>query len=397
MCRSASAAPVTSGTPAGPGARRSVGAVTERDDRLAAAAGLLGTVVVGVTLLVGQLVGAVTVPWIWWIAYGVYVIAFGLGAGLLVPGHRPWSPTATIVVLLISGAATWLIDPSVGWSAILLIVTAATAAYEWEPAAVAGTVVAQTVVLAVGAAMSGGGVANVVFTTLAYGAFQVFAVLVILALRSESDARRELAVAHAELRASNALLESSSRSAERLRIARELHDVIGHQLTALALELEIASHRAEGSAAEHIGRARSIAKDLLNDVRSTVSEMRATPAGLAPALSHLVDGVPGLTIDLTINERRPVTDDAAVAVVRCVQEILTNTLRHAGAKHLRVEVSSDDDGVRVRARDDGVGTAEVRQGHGLLGMTERAQELGGTVTVTSAPGEGLRVEWRVPA
>lgn len=363
---------------------------------MAAAAGLLGTVVVGVTLLVGQQVGAVTVPWFWWLAYGVYVIAFAVGSGVLVAGHPSWSPTVTIVVLLVSGAATWLIDPSVGWSAILLIVTAATAAYEWEPRAVAATVVLQTLVLAVGAAMSGGGIANVVLTTLAYGAFQVFAVLVILALRSESRARRELAVAHAELRASNALLESTSRSAERLRIARELHDVIGHQLTALALELEIASHRADGPAAEHVSKASSIAKDLLSDVRSTVSEMRETPAGLATALSSLVDGVPGLTVDLTIRETQPIADDSAVAVVRCVQEILTNTLRHAGAKHLRIEVSSDDDGVRVRAQDDGVGTADVREGHGLLGMTERAEELGGTVTVTSAPGEGFRVEWQVP-
>ncbi|MPV36370.1 sensor histidine kinase [Georgenia subflava] len=367
-------------------------------ERLSAGAGLAAVLVVGLSVLlygvpVGDSAAAVA---LWWVGFAVYVLTFAADSEIF--GLRtPWPDAVTVAVLTVSGLTLWLLAPHLGWTALLFVVTTAAAAYVLVPRVVGALVVLQTVAVAVGGAMAGLTTDNVVFATLAYLAFQVFAALVVVGTRREAEARAALAVAHADLRAATALLATSSRNDERVRIARDLHDVVGHQLTALALELEVAAHRATGDGAEHVARARGIAKDLLADVRATVGELRDAPAGLEPTLRGIVEHVPGLAVELEVDERRPLDDAATIAVVRCVQEIVTNTVRHAGAAHLQVAVVSDDDGLRLRAHDDGVGVRAVEPGNGLTGMAERFEELGGELSLDSVPGRGFTVRARVPA
>ncbi|WP_298458769.1 sensor histidine kinase [uncultured Cellulomonas sp.] len=234
-------------------------------------------------------------------------------------------------------------------------------------------------------------------STLIYASFQGFAGLVVHSARRESDSRAALAAAHADLRAASTLLAASSRDAERLRISRDLHDVVGHQLTALALELEVAAHRVDGDAAEHVVRARGIAKDLLADVRATVGDLRGRPQGLESALRDVVEDVPGLTVDLCVTQRVPVSQEDALVVVRCVQELVTNAVRHAGARRLVVRVVGDGHGVTIEARDDGHGVDRLVPGNGLTGMTERVQHRGGVIRFDPAPGRGFAVTARIPA
>lgn len=236
--------------------------------------------------------------------------------------------------------------------------------------------------------------------TLIYAGFQGFTFGTALVMVREAEARRELARVHAELLATQVLLAAREREGERLRIARELHDSVGHHLTALSLNLEAAAHTAKDSAAaEHLRRAREAARTLLSEVRGTVTALRDTPLPLLPSLRALAEGAPGLAVHLEVPESLALeSSEAAHSLFRCVQEVLTNTLRHAQARNLWIAiVPTEDGGVRVHARDDGRGATKVTPGSGLTGMSERFARLGGRVEWRAAAGQGLEVEAWLPA
>ncbi|RKH13834.1 sensor histidine kinase [Corallococcus sp. CA053C] len=236
--------------------------------------------------------------------------------------------------------------------------------------------------------------------TLIYTGFQGFTFGSALVMVREAEARRELARVHAELQSTQVLLATREREGERLRIARELHDSVGHHLTALSLNLEAAAHTAKDPAStEHLRRAREAARTLLSEVRRSVTELRESPLPLLPSLRALAEGVPGLAVHLDVPGSLALeSSEAAHSLFRCVQEILTNTLRHAGARNLWIAiVPTEDGGVRVQARDDGRGTAQVTPGSGLTGMRERFTRLGGRVEWRAAAGQGLELEAWLPA
>lgn len=213
----------------------------------------------------------------------------------------------------------------------------------------------------------------------------------------EGEVQRRL---NSELRATRALLAESTRIAERMRIARELHDLIGHHLTALSLNLEVASHvTPDGPAADHVRKAQATAKLLLADVREAVSELRQDDEiDLTQALRSLVDGVPGLDVHIDMPPRFSVEDpQRAQVLLRCAQEIITNAARHAGARNLWLSFAyAGGDTIGLYARDDGRGAAQFVPGNGLSGMRERLAEFGGQLTVESAAGQGFALTLRLP-
>lgn len=228
-----------------------------------------------------------------------------------------------------------------------------------------------------------------------YALIQIASVLSVHAIQREQRLRRELAEAHVDLQVASVLLETSARTAERLRISRELHDLVGHQLTVLTLELEAARHREGAEVWAHVERAGAVARSLLADVRTTVGEMRVQPANdLGEALGRIVHGVPGLDVDFTVADDVAVDEEQSAALVRALQEIVTNTLRHAEARELWVRVERDGPTVRLHAEDDGRGTAAVVAGHGLTGLQERFVALGGGVDYDGQ--QGFRVRAWVP-
>jgi len=230
--------------------------------------------------------------------------------------------------------------------------------------------------------------------------FQVFAVGVMQLAVREARAREELAAVNTELRAAHALAGENARLAERLRIARDLHDSLGHHLTALGLSLEVARHVADERAAPHVNAARDLTKLLLAEVRDVVSAMRdETPPDLEAALRSLARGVsePRIHLDLADGLGAAVGDpERANAVLRCVQEVVTNALRHAQAANLWIEIARKPAGLQIHARDDGRGADEVRPGHGLGGMRERLEQAGGRLEIESAPGRGFTLTAFLP-
>ncbi|MBU6247287.1 MAG: sensor histidine kinase [Xanthomonadaceae bacterium] len=212
----------------------------------------------------------------------------------------------------------------------------------------------------------------------------------------EREVQRRL---NSELRATRALLAESTRIAERMRIARELHDLIGHHLTALSLNLEVASHLANDKAAEHVRKAQATAKHLLADVREAVSELRQDDAiDLSQALRSLIEGVPGLAVHVQTPPRFSVEDPRrAQVLLRCAQEIITNTARHAGARNLWLEFAYGEHGqLGLRARDDGRGSPDFKPGNGMSGMRERLAEFGGSVAVDTGMSRGFALTVTLP-
>lgn len=368
----------------------------ERADRLGTWAGTAAAVVVALPVILGDDRGMNGPAALWWVAYIVFVLAFiSDDASFGIPGTQRLPQWAKFAALVLSANVAYLIFPW-GVTAVLMVIAAISGAYELPARWTRNLIAAQCGVIWVWMQIASDEVAEALTSTVVFGAFQAFAVLMVYSRRSEVAAREKLAAVNVELEASSAVLAESSRASERVRIARELHDLVGHQLTALSLELEVASHKVDGEAREHVVRARDTARDLLNDVRKAVGELRARMPGLERPLRELVADVPQLDVKLDVSEEIELDEQTALTVVRCVQEVVTNTLKHAHAKHLWVSVHAAEDGVVVDARDDGRGAAAISPGHGLTGMRERVEQRGGELLVHSADNQGFRVEARVP-
>jgi signal transduction histidine kinase len=214
----------------------------------------------------------------------------------------------------------------------------------------------------------------------------------------ERRAREDLAQANTELIATRALLTENSRVAERLRISRDLHDTLGHHLTALSLQLDVASRLTEGKAAEHVQQAHAITRLLLSDVRDVVSQLRSGGVfDLARAIRELVAHSNALTIHLDLPGTIEIEDSAyADALLKSVQEIVTNSTRHSGGRNLWIRVESTPDGITLHAHDDGRGATALAMGHGLTGMRERFGECGGMLEFRAGDGRGFEVRGFMP-
>lgn len=224
---------------------------------------------------------------------------------------------------------------------------------------------------------------------------------------AEAEKRRWLQAVLAEQMAGEQLLAEQMRYSERMQIARELHDLMGHHLTALNLQLQLGNAllaRADASGAGlAMERAQDVAAQLLADVREAVSQQRRSQRiDLSAALQALAEGIASTRIELAVDEAaRNLGPRAAHALLRCVQEGVTNSVRHAGARRVQVELRGEGDEVAVCIDDDGRGAPGWQSGrtegfgNGLSGMAERMAELGGQMRVTRT-SPGFRIELRCP-
>lgn len=356
--------------------------------------------VVGTPIVLVELSGDAAEPvaggpfWLWLACYAGFLVAFVATAASGTRGHRV-GVVGCVLLTTVCGAGIVLLSGNRGVTPILLVFAAAIAAQYASARLAVGIVAGNTVVVAAAGLWHGVGLLDLLLSTSLYAVLQVLCLFTTWAGRREQEANERLAVAHTELRSATALLAESSQSQERLRIARELHDVLGHKLSALALQLETASHRVSGAAGDDVERARLLAKELLADVRSTVGELRSRPPELRAALETVVRDLPRPRGHLTVADDVEVDEQRITVLVRCAQEIVTNAIRHADADNLWLDVRArSDGGVVLRARDDGRGASALRLGHGLTGLTERAEQLGGSVTFDGR--EGFAVELDLP-
>ena len=190
-----------------------------------------------------------------------------------------------------------------------------------------------------------------------------------------------------------------ARLEERLELSRELHDIAGHRLTALSLNLQVLQRTVPAALRERVDVVHTLADDLLAEVRRTVEAFRREPRDSAgpEQLRALGDRIPRPRVHVSYRDDLAIDDPRlANTVLRCVQEIVTNAARHANADNLWIDVTSSDRAFAVHARDDGCGIADLVEGNGLRGMRERLAELGGELDVESRPGAGTVLAARIP-
>lgn len=237
-----------------------------------------------------------------------------------------------------------------------------------------------------------------VIQALLYVGFSGLVFVTAFVAMQQATAREEQRRLNSELRATRALLTESARVNERTRISRELHDLLGHHLTALSLNLEVAGHLAEGKTRDHVRQAHTLAKLLLTDVREAVSHMRDNGGiELATALRPLAENVPGLDVHLDIQDCLRIEDpDLAHVILRTTQEIITNAVRHAGATELRICVEANGGQLHLTAQDNGHGADLVTAGNGLSGMRERIKAQDGRMEIQTAPGHGFSIKVSLP-
>jgi signal transduction histidine kinase len=198
--------------------------------------------------------------------------------------------------------------------------------------------------------------------------------------------------------------------AERLRVAQEVHDVVGHGLAAINMQAEIALHvlaKQPGQAEAALTAISRTSRESLDELRATLGAVRRgddvddrSPAPGLANLDALVDRTRAVGVPVSVEVAGPVTElPAAVDLTayRIVQESLTNVLRHAGPATASVRVSRADDELTVSVSDTGSGgPPSGRDGHGLAGMRERVSALGGSLVAGPSPGGGFAVTATLP-
>jgi signal transduction histidine kinase len=228
--------------------------------------------------------------------------------------------------------------------------------------------------------------------------FQAFAALTTTYARRAENARDALGSINAELLATRRLLLESARGEERLRLSRELHDIAGHKLTALKLQLRMAERDIPEGQRPVLADCVRLSDELLADVRGVVDTLRAHDGiDLHAALAALVPSLPRPTVRLELApEARVPRLDQAQALLRCAQEGLTNALRHgnAGTVVLRLHASGQE--IELQIEDDGQASALPVFGNGLTGMRERLAGLGGRLVIDLLDAGGLRLRVLLP-
>jgi signal transduction histidine kinase len=224
------------------------------------------------------------------------------------------------------------------------------------------------------------------FSVIIYFMLQIFGFSAIETIKREADAKEELAAINQELLATRFMLKASSQKQERLRISRDLHDVIGHQLTALSLNLDVASHKVSEEFKPLLQENLALSKTLLTNVRHVVKAMREQEQfDLISSLENLIEQLPHCQLRVDsfpeINSLR-----LKQQLMFCLQEGVSNALRHGKADQFTVLADKKANNLVINLTDNGaVSTAKHKTnfGSGLTGMRERLIDFNGKVELMS--------------
>jgi signal transduction histidine kinase len=329
-----------------------------------------------------------------WLLLLAYLLAF-FAQDVLRNRHERF---ATALLWLEAAVALVLIglDTSVGTAQVLLVVWTAQIAGIWMPRRALAAVLLVDV-MAYAILVNTDHRAPLLVVAM-YGGFQAFAAMCAFYATAAERARDQLVLVNADLLATRALLADSARDAERLRVARELHDVAGHKLTALTLNLRALASDPDLAGRRELGVAQQMSAELLGDIRNVVQALRdSSGLDLGTALRALAAPMPRPALDLAIDDDVHISDPTvAEAVLRLVQEALTNSARHAEADTVRVHLYRDGSRLAINVEDDGQVRGDIREGNGLSGMRERLAAAGGTLALSTTPRGALRIDASLP-
>jgi signal transduction histidine kinase len=235
----------------------------------------------------------------------------------------------------------------------------------------------------------------------------------LLAVAIAAEAYRFRAERAAATRTTRQIDQRRRRSEERLRVARDLHDVIGHNISLINVQasmgLDLMDSQPEQARAA-LSAIKSVSKEALEELRTMLTTLRqddaAAPRSPAPGLDRLPELIEltrtaGLSVDVEVaGKAPPLPAPVHLAAYRIIQESLTNVARHAGRARVTVRVTYDDTNMHVEIDDDGTapsgGGSAVGTGSGITGMRERAAGVGGELSAGFRNGGGFRVSARLP-
>lgn len=241
------------------------------------------------------------------------------------------------------------------------------------------------------------GVPNSWVSAILFWTFNLFATMTMATQLREARARQQVEQTNRELKATQALLTAATEQAERTRIARNIHDLLGHHLTALTIHLQVASRKTSGDAKQAVDRSHAIAKLLLADVREAVSDLRdADHIDIQQALQALALDSPHVQVQVSCDAALQLNDiQVAQAILRCAQESITNALRHGRASLINIELSQTPQQWQLVVQDNGKVANEWQPGNGLKGMQERARLITAQLC-WQANDNGFRTTLKIP-
>jgi signal transduction histidine kinase len=329
-----------------------------------------------------------------WSLLIVYLLAM-LGRGLIRDQQRVLSTALLWVEAVVALLLVWL-DTRIGTAQVLLVVWTAQISAAWPTRqALLAVLLVDAVVYAI---LRAGAHPSPLVMVAMYGGFQAFAAMCAYYATAAERARDQLVLVNADLLATRALLADSARDAERLRVARELHDVAGHKLTALTLNLRALASDPDFAGRNELAVAQRMSTELLGDIRNVVNALRdSSGLDLGTALRALAAPMPRPSLQLVIGDDVHISDPiVAEAVLRLVQEALTNSARHAEADTVRVRLHRDGERLAINVEDDGYVRGDLREGNGLSGMRERLAAAGGTLMLSTTARGALRIDASLP-
>lgn len=235
-----------------------------------------------------------------------------------------------------------------------------------------------------------------------------FLFMLINSLLIERQSRNQLAEANEQLRHYAARVEALATVQERNRIAREIHDSLGHTLTALNIQLEGAQKLWQSrpeQAQTFLQEAKQLGSTALQEVRQSVGALRADPVGLSllDALQKLLttmknSGEINLIPCLELDPEQELPLEVRIALYRITQEALTNIYKYAQATEVAIHLFQDPEGLHLHIEDNGIGfnREETRRGFGIQGMQERVHALNGSFDLQTSPGKGCQIKVTIP-
>ena len=239
-----------------------------------------------------------------------------------------------------------------------------------------------------------------------FGLNLIFVLVLVNTLLAERSSRQQLAAAHHQLRQYALRIEDQATLQERNRIAREIHDAVGHNLTALRIQLENAVMLCQVDSQQevHLQAAQQLAAKALTEIRQSVATLRADPLQGKPlhdalqflchTFQHQITGE--LVYALQISA--PVKREVSTTVYRLAQEALTNVMKHSQANQIKLRIQSNFDELWLMVEDNGIGfdPTQTTAGFGLNSMQERAVAMGGQLSIVTAPGQGCQLTAKLP-
>ena len=335
------------------------------------------------------------------VVMGVFYLALVLWAAHRLEYWGVWKKGLFFTVTISLGTVIGIFSKGAAWMILLPLVSEAIQHYKIPLAVLVCILIWIGEVLPV--ALSGNP-ANTLSAAMGYLSAVVFVAVFTLITVNEQKMRRELAAANDRLREYTHQLEEKTVLQERNRLAREIHDGLGHYLTSINIQLKAAQAVLKENpemAQEAMNKAEYLTQEALTDIRRSVSSLRADQ----PSLGKVSDALRVLIPESseTISYQFEVSGDEVELppsinwmFYRAAQETLTNIRKHADATSVEVNLAYDAQGATLTVKDNGRGTNSVDGGFGIAGLRERVQILGGVINVDTAPGNGFSIQISVP-